>query len=179
MTNHFVSEISQFEVSEFIERPDTLYIIDGRDSQRLVSAMCVVLFIATAWLEYYKEFVKQKKALNTLNERYRIYGGVARAVFNEDYSEIPGDMKAALADVDAVKRVDIASKYVGEQLWETYSAQMIINLEEMFGGNPNEILRHLFEIYGHRVLSVSGKKLRCRNLEDGVSKLTLDRLDEH
>jgi hypothetical protein len=42
--------------------------------------------------------------------------------------------------------VDIASKYVGGQLWIRHSAQMITNLQEMFGGSPDEISRHLFEI---------------------------------
>jgi hypothetical protein len=40
--------------------------------------------------------------------------------------------------------LDVASEYVGEQLWIHYSAQMITNLQEMFGGTPNEISRHLF-----------------------------------
>ena len=47
--------------------------------------------------------------------------------------------------------LDVASKYVGEQLWIRHSAQMLTNLQEMFGGSPNEISRHLFEIYGHQV----------------------------
>ncbi|KAJ3387589.1 hypothetical protein HDU84_000703, partial [Entophlyctis sp. JEL0112] len=100
-----------------------------------------------------------------LLERCRIYGGIARYIFHPDYSKTPEDMEAALADIDAVnsvrnignptdtllhiivsddglsllKFVDIASKYVGDQLWEKHSAQTITNLQEMFGGSPNEI----------------------------------------
>ncbi len=71
--------------------------------------------------------------------------------------------------------VDIASKYVGEQLWQKHTAQMVLNLQEMFGGSPNEISRHLFEIYGHLVFSQGGKTLKCRNLDDGsISNLLLD-----
>jgi hypothetical protein len=71
--------------------------------------------------------------------------------------------------------VDIASKYVGEQLWIFHSAQMMINLQEMFGGGPNEISRHLFEIYGHLVFSAGGRTLKCKCLESGtITELTLD-----
>jgi len=72
--------------------------------------------------------------------------------------------------------VDIASEYVGEQLWIRYAAQMITNLQEMFGGSPNEISRHLFEIYGHMVFSAGGRTLRCKCLEsndDAVTDFTL------
>jgi hypothetical protein len=73
--------------------------------------------------------------------------------------------------------VDIASKYGGEQLWQLHSAQMLINLQESFGGSPNEISRHLFEIYGHMVFSIGGRTLNCRCLEDGkVTKIMLDAL---
>lgn len=71
--------------------------------------------------------------------------------------------------------LDVASKYVGEQLWIRHSAQMITNLQEMFIGSPNEISRHLFEIYGHLVFSVGGLTLNCRCLESGnVTKFRLD-----
>jgi hypothetical protein len=75
--------------------------------------------------------------------------------------------------------VDIASKYVGERLWELHYAQMITNLQEMFGGSPNEIYRHLFEIYGHRVFSAGGRTLKCRCLEDDatVTEIMLDALN--
>lgn len=33
--------------------------------------------------------------------------------------------------------LDVASKYVGETLWELHYSQMIINLQDMFGGSPN------------------------------------------
>lgn len=73
--------------------------------------------------------------------------------------------------------LDVASEYVGEQLWIRYSAQMITNLQEMFGGSPSEIARHLFEIYGHLVFSVGGRTLKCRCLESGtVTEITLDAL---
>ena len=74
--------------------------------------------------------------------------------------------------------VDIASKYVGEQLWKLHSAQMIMNLQEMFGGSPNEISRPLFEIYGHRVFSIGRRTLKCRCLEDDtVTDFTLESLN--
>jgi hypothetical protein len=73
--------------------------------------------------------------------------------------------------------VDIASKYVGEQLWERHYSQMITNLHGMFGF-PNEISRHLFEIYGHRVFSIGGRTMKCRDLQDGSpSEFVLERLD--
>jgi uncharacterized membrane protein YagU involved in acid resistance len=42
---------------------------------------------------------------------------------------------------------------------------MIINLQEMIGGSPNEISRHLFEIYGHLVFSkvLTSLSTRTRN----------------
>jgi hypothetical protein len=146
-------------------------------------------------------------SIKTLQERHRIYGGVARFVFQED---LPNIMEQALADVDAVKgvrnignptsiyttshtllhvvvssdgqyrysHVDIASKYVGEQLWIRHSAQMITKLQEMFGGSPTEISRHLFEIYGHRIFSAGGQTLKCRCLEsDAVTAITLNALN--
>ena len=55
---------------------------------------------------------------------------------------------------------------------------MIINLQEMFGGSPNEISRHLFEIYGHLVFSNGGRTLKCKCLDDGiVTEITLDALN--
>ena len=55
---------------------------------------------------------------------------------------------------------------------------MITNLQELFGGSPNEISRHLFEIYGHRVFSIGGRTLKCRCLEDDtVTEITLDALN--
>jgi hypothetical protein len=72
--------------------------------------------------------------------------------------------------------VDIASKYVGEQLWDRHYEDMIVNLRAMIGGMPDEISRHLFEIYGHRIFSKGGKKLKCRCLEDdNESELELDK----
>lgn len=73
----------------------------------------------------------------------------------------------------------MASKYVGEQLWIRHSAQMITKLQEMFGGGgPNEISKHLFEIYGHMVFSVGGRTLKCRCLEDAtLTEITLDALN--
>jgi len=74
--------------------------------------------------------------------------------------------------------LDVASKYVGEKLWELHYSQMIINLQVMFGGSPNEISRHLFEIYGHRIFSKGGKTLKCRDLQDDSSSdFVLERLD--
>jgi hypothetical protein len=47
----------------------------------------------------------------------------------------------------------------------------------MFRGSHNKILRHLFEIYGHRVFSVGGQTLKCKCLERGmVTEMTLDAL---
>jgi hypothetical protein len=85
---------------------ETLYVIDGRDSIPF-PAMCIVLFISSPRSKHYKEFVKQKKAiqwffptwteqelldcrekcynnlsLDYLKEQYRIYGGVARYVLS-------------------------------------------------------------------------------------------------
>jgi hypothetical protein len=47
----------------------------------------------------------------------------------------------------------------------------------MFGGSPNEISRHLFEMYGHEVFSAGKQTLKCRCLESGsVTEITLDAL---
>jgi hypothetical protein len=73
--------------------------------------------------------------------------------------------------------LDVASEYVGEQLWIRHSAKMITNLQQMFGGSPNEISRHLFEIYGHTVFSVGGRSLKCRCLKnETVTEMVLDAL---
>ncbi|KAI8828112.1 hypothetical protein BJ741DRAFT_713848 [Chytriomyces cf. hyalinus JEL632] len=215
---------SKLDAEVIVRQPDTFYIIDGRDSQPAPSS-CVSLFIASPRSDHYKEFVKQRKAMEwyfptwasaelqschdgcyltlpmvTVLERYRRYGGVARSIFYPNQPKAPDKMEAALADVDAVKGVrnignptkiflhvivsddgqyqfkcvDIASDYIGEQLWEKHAAQMITNLKEMFGGCPNEISRHLFEIYGHRVFSTGGRTPKCRNLvTNKTSNLTL------
>jgi hypothetical protein len=232
-----VTRITKYDVEGLVQEEDTFYVIDGQTSVPLISS-CVVLFISSPRSEEYKAFVKQKKAkkwyfpvwtlaeLQTcqrhcypdlptemLQERHRIYGGVARFVFHDDYSIlIPKEMQSALNDVDAICGVkyvgettsifpsshtllqimvgddeygnayqftdlDVASEYVGEQLLIRYSAQMITNLQEMFGGSPSEISRHLFEIYGHRVLSVGGRTLKCRCLEnDTVEEMKLNTL---
>jgi hypothetical protein len=55
---------------------------------------------------------------------------------------------------------------------------MITNLQEMFGGSPNEISRDLFEIYGRLVFSRAGQTRKCRCLEDAsVSEIRLDALN--
>jgi hypothetical protein len=230
-----VTTISKRYAEILVREQDTFYVIDGRTSEPLASS-CVVLFISSPRSELYKNFVKQKMAkewfipvwtlaelqtcqrhcypslpTETLQERHRIYGGVARFVFHEDYSiQVPDEMQKALCDVDAVRGVkyvgevtkifpqshtllqimvgddeygnpyqfiglDVATKFVGEQLWIRHSVQMITNLQEMFGGSPNEISRHLFEIYGHRFFSVGGQTLKCKCLESGtVTDFTLD-----
>ncbi|KAF0727977.1 hypothetical protein Ae201684P_009436 [Aphanomyces euteiches] len=223
-----VCGVERADIRNLVQDPGTLYIIDGKDSVP-VPSLCVVLFIASPRSVQYQEFVKQKKAqewflpvwtlnelyecrqecyphfnITTLDDRYRIFGGVARPAFRTDAKML--DMDAALIDVDAVKCVrniaaptriyqnahmllhiivsddgnyqfecvDIASKYVGQQLWQLHSAQMLVNLQEMFGGSPSVMSGHLFEMYGHKVFAQGGKTLNCRNLEDGfVSQLTL------
>lgn len=73
--------------------------------------------------------------------------------------------------------VDIASRYAGEQLWLLHSAKMITHLEDMFTRRPNDISRHLFEIYGHLLFSRGGETLKCRCLEDSKnSKFKLDNM---
>ncbi|OAJ39250.1 hypothetical protein BDEG_23112 [Batrachochytrium dendrobatidis JEL423] len=218
------------DAEELVWKQDTFYVIDGRTSEPLISS-CIVLFMSSPRSEWYKEFVKQKMAkewdfpvwtlnelqacrrhcypdvpIETTNERYRMYGGVARSVFDI----VSNPMEEALADVDAVKgvrnigftiklsanthtllhtivsddgqyeflHVDIASRYIGEQLWKRHSAQMITNIQQMFDGIPTKISRHLFEIYGHMVFCTGGQTLKCRCLEDGtVKKITLDALN--
>jgi hypothetical protein len=73
--------------------------------------------------------------------------------------------------------LDVASEFIGRELWIRHAAQMMTNLQDMFGGSPNELSRHLFEIYGHLVFSAGGRTLKCRCLESGaVTDLTLDAL---
>ncbi|OAJ37371.1 hypothetical protein BDEG_21402 [Batrachochytrium dendrobatidis JEL423] len=229
LQQQFVARTTRFDAEELVRKQDTFYVIDGRTSEPLVSS-CIVLFISSPRSEWYKEFVKQKMAkewyfpvwtldelqacwlhcypglkIETFNERYRIYGGVARSVF--DTSSDP--IKKALADVNAVKgtqsigeltkafttshtllhvivsddgkyellHLDIASKYVGEKLWQRHSSQMITNIQVMLGA-PDEISRYFFEIYGHRVFCTGGQTLKCRCLEDGtMTDITLDTLN--
>jgi len=230
-----VFDCRQEDALDIVDEPSTLYVMDGKLSIPLDSN-CVTLFISSPRSEFYKEFVKQKKArqwyfpiwtkeeldecrskcypylpANICNERYRVYGGVARYFFDDDESKNPvDDMEAKLRDLDAVKgvrnvgaptdifptahallhvivsddelyrflHVDLASEYVGYRLWELHDAQMLTNLREMFGGSPNVIAGHLFEIYGHRVFSRGGRTLQCRSLEDSaLSNITLDALD--
>jgi hypothetical protein len=221
-----VSIITKLEAEVLVRETDSLYIVDGRTIS--VQPACISLYIASPRSDFYKDFVKQKTAtewyfpvwtreelqschckcysdlpIETLKERYLVYGGVARLVFYKDYSKNrPKTMEVALADVDAVKgvrnigdltnifsvthtllhiivsndglyqftHVDIASKYVGEQLWIRHSAEMLTNLQEMFGGSPNEISKHLFEIYGHLVFSVGQMQMpgRCYSYRNYV-----------
>lgn len=118
-------------------------------------------------------------------------------------------MKSALEDADAIKALkyigimtrkfdtshvllhmivdksyrnyhfDIASSYVGEELWKRYFQQMMENLQELMGGAPDVISRHFFEIYGHLIFSHGGDTLKCRSLEEdnAESNLTLDSLN--
>ncbi|EGF79004.1 hypothetical protein BATDEDRAFT_26152 [Batrachochytrium dendrobatidis JAM81] len=228
LQQQLVTELG-LEVANIVWKQDTLYIVDGH--MTAMSSCCIVLFMSSPQSEGYKEFVKQKMArewyfpvwtlnelqtcrrhcypdvpIGTINERYRMYGGVARSVFDI----VSNPMEKALADVDAVKgvrnigitikisanthtllhtivsddgqyrflHVDIASRYIGEQLWKRHSAQMITNLQQMFGSIPTKISRHLFEIYGHVVFCTGGQTLKCRCLEDGtVTDITLDALN--
>ncbi|EGF76718.1 hypothetical protein BATDEDRAFT_28329 [Batrachochytrium dendrobatidis JAM81] len=228
LQQQLVTELG-LEVANTVWKQDTLYVVDGHTTPR--SSCCIVLFMSSPQSEGYKEFVKQKMAkewdfpvwtldelqtcrrhcypdvpIDTINERYRMYGGVARSVFDI----VSNPMEKALTDVDTVKgvrnigftikisanthillhtivsddgqyrflHVDIASRYVGEQLWQHHSAQMITNMQQMFGSIPTEISRHLFEIYGHVVFCTGGQTLKCRCLEDGkATKITLDALN--
>ncbi|EGF83709.1 hypothetical protein BATDEDRAFT_22610 [Batrachochytrium dendrobatidis JAM81] len=216
LQQQLVTELG-LEMVNIVRKQDTLYIVDGHTTPR--SSCCIVLFMSSPQSEGYKEFVKQKMArewdfpvwtlnelqtcrrhcypdvpIETINERYRMYGGVARSVFDI----VSNPMEKALTDVDAVKgvrnigftikisanthtllhtivsddgqyeflHVDIASIYIGEQLWKRHSAQMITNMQQMFDGIPTKISRHLFEIYGHVVFCTGGQTLKCRCLED-------------
>jgi DNA-binding transcriptional ArsR family regulator len=147
-------------------------------------------------------------------ERHKIYGGVARILFDtKTQTPVMRKIDAVLADAKAARGVkyvgnptdiypeshtllhilvgndengneyqftglDVASKYVGERLWDLYYSEMIKNLREMFGGSPNEISRHLFELYGHRIISRGDRVLRCKDLETGsIFNFPLDPLD--
>ncbi|KAI8894677.1 hypothetical protein BC833DRAFT_543306, partial [Globomyces pollinis-pini] len=105
-----VSVVTDMEAGPAVRQQDTFYIIDGQFSEPLASS-CVVLFISSSRSEGYKVFVKQKTAkecffpvwtlaelqtcqrycypelsVKMLKERYRICGGVARLVFDDDDS---------------------------------------------------------------------------------------------
>ncbi|KAJ1339508.1 hypothetical protein BSLG_005867 [Batrachochytrium salamandrivorans] len=121
--------------------------------------------------------------IETINERYRMYGGVARSVFDivsnpmeklwlmlmQSKDNIGFTIKISanthtllhtIVSDDGQYRflhVDIASRYVGEQLWKRHSAQMITNIQQMFDSIPTKISRHLFEIYGHVVFVLVDK----------------------
>ncbi|KAI8891502.1 hypothetical protein BC833DRAFT_613757, partial [Globomyces pollinis-pini] len=237
LQQQLVTIATKSDAERLVEEQDTFYVIDGQTSEPL-APFCVVLFISSPHSERYKRFVKQKKAkqwffpvwtlaelqtcqrhcypqlpIEMLRERHRIYGGVARFVFHDDYSiPVPTTIRSTLSDINAVRGVkyvgeitdifptshtllqimvgndefgnayqftdlDVASKYVGEQLWIRHAAQMLTNLQEMFADSPNEISRHLFEIYGHREFSAGGRTLKCRCLEsDTVTEMKLDAL---
>ncbi len=121
-----------------------------------------------------------KSALNDANAVRGVkYVGETTKIFPESHSLLQilvGDDE--FGNAYQFIGLDVASKYVGEQLWIRHSAQMITNLQKMFGGSPDEISRHLFEIYGHRVFSIGGRTLKCRCLEDAsVTEITLDALN--
>lgn len=72
-------------------------------------------------------------------------------------------------------------KFPTLKLYLLKAAFACASISEVFplmpGGSPNEISRHLFEIYGHMVFSVGGRTLKCRCLESGtVTEITLDAL---
>ncbi|KAI8893039.1 hypothetical protein BC833DRAFT_609747 [Globomyces pollinis-pini] len=218
--------LERLEAKLLVLQQLTFYIIDG-ETPPILTSSCIVLFISSCRQQEYDRFVEEKMAkewhfpvwdfeelkacqsvcyqdlsLEVLKTRYRIYGGIARWIFYQDYSIIGTNaMVEALADIDAVKKVhgigipttifgsiqtlvhmivstdglyrfthvDLASKYVGEQLWIHYSTQMITNLNQLFGGIPRAISRHLFESYGNRVfLNEGGRTLNCRCLEDAT-----------
>ncbi|KAJ3223094.1 hypothetical protein HDU81_009400 [Chytriomyces hyalinus] len=69
--------------------------------------------------------------------------------------------------------LDFASKYVGEMLWELHAPQMVMNLQDMLKAGSQEISRHLFEVYGHRVFSSGGVPLNCRNLMNGETSILM------
>jgi hypothetical protein len=236
LENSTAVALGLLQARPLVFQKDTLYIIDGPSNP--LSSACITLYISSPRSDQYKSFVKQEGAtewyfpvwtidelqtcqcqcypdlsIEILTERFRVYGGVARIVFDQDYSiKFPKTMEHALADVNAVKavknfciptsifetthtllhiivsndgkfefrHVDIASEYVGEQLWKMYYQEMILNLQEMFGGSPSVISRHIFEIFGHLVFSKGGQTLKCRCLEDDddtISTITLDRLN--
>jgi len=120
---------------------------------------------------------KMKSALNDTNAVRGVkYVGETTEIFPEPHSLLQilvGDDE--FGNAYQFIGLDVASKFVGEQLWIRHSAQMITNLLEMFGGSPNEISRHLFEIYGHLVFSQGGLTLNCINLDDRMlSTFTLE-----
>jgi uncharacterized protein with ACT and thioredoxin-like domain len=218
------------DAKKLIDKQDTLYVIDGKTTP--LPSHCTTLFISSPRDGDYKQFVEHKNAIERyfpvwtltelqtcqshcypeldmgeLQQRYRIYGGVARFIFDKkDTIKVLQKMEASLNDADAVRGVqykgtttdifpashklmhiivgtknnetyqyidlDVASEYVGRELWIRNSAQMLENMQIMFTGSPNEISRHLFEIYGHMVFSVGGKDLRCRCLENDTTAIT-------
>jgi hypothetical protein len=208
-----------------IRERNTLYVVDGSDSIYLQST-CLTLFICSPRSKSYKNFVKQKSAVEwffpvwsyeeirdcqnkcyehlsqeSFKRRFDTYGGIARYVFfdNDDY--MPRKMEDALGDLKAVEGVravgvptdifpeshtlmhmlvgnykdgrpyqflglDLASRYVGEQLWLKHHQQMINNMKDIFGGSPSVISGHLFEIYGHLKMRTGTGPLKVRDLDD-------------
>ncbi|KAJ3230376.1 hypothetical protein HDU81_004558 [Chytriomyces hyalinus] len=70
---------------------------------------------------------------------------------------------------------DLASDYVAKRLWEEHPVQMITNLQDMIWGDSYLLSRRQFALYGHRVISLGGMQLRCRNLQNNeTSVLNLD-----
>ncbi|KAI8834468.1 hypothetical protein BJ741DRAFT_579128 [Chytriomyces cf. hyalinus JEL632] len=69
----------------------------------------------------------------------------------------------------------LASKYVGEKLWDKHARHMITNFERVFPATPVIVLRHLFKIYGHRVFSSGGfsaeNGLQCQNLQTNETSI--------
>ncbi|KAJ3222886.1 hypothetical protein HDU81_009545 [Chytriomyces hyalinus] len=146
-------------------------------------------------------------SLDTVLDRFRRYGGSTKYVFkcfHDDLKTALADQSAVARIQDygiyteenarvhlllhmAVSEDGqyhyshnvIASKYVGEQLWEHLSVQMIRHIQDaLFMGSPTEICSRLFEIFGQQAFSSGGLKLDCRNLKTGeLSEVTLDALD--
>ncbi|KAG9416836.1 hypothetical protein AC1031_001228 [Aphanomyces cochlioides] len=142
LENFIVFAEESFGLQNLLDDRDTFYIIDGMKSVP-VSSSCSVLYIACPQSKEYKEFVKQRKAkewfmpvwtlseldacrkscyprfdMKTLDDRYRIFGGIARTDDGNYQFEC----------------VDIASKYVGEQLWQKQSKELEMkSRKELYG----------------------------------------------
>ncbi|KAJ3387251.1 hypothetical protein HDU80_000196 [Chytriomyces hyalinus] len=68
--------------------------------------------------------------------------------------------------------LDVASKYIGQQLFKQEAAEMLENLQVLLGGSPHQLSPNLYELYAHHVFSLGGITLKCKNLTTGeISEL--------
>jgi hypothetical protein len=217
LTSDKVFDVDRPTAYQFARDSNTFYILDGPDADP-VTSMCLTLFISSPRSERFKdwhyhaqitpsyfpvwsldelhscrELCYPQITVETVDDRYRKYGGIARYVFWTGRD--PPSIEAVLEDSNArksiraigepsqifpsshmllhlfvdeelqFKHVVLASRYVGVLLFSKYFAETLQNLNESLGGG-GALGGHLFECYVHYLFQFGREQpLICRSLE--------------